>query len=332
MQIGDKVRFLNQSGEGIITAILGPTQVEVAIDGDFRIPYELRQLVPIAREERAVFGPTKIESAADRTNKLAQGTSTQPKAEHGVYLALIPKADGTLELCIANNTDYNLPFSLGLERNGVYTGLDANLLEARNIKRYGNYQRSEVNKWPVFVVQVLFHKHGQQTLKKPLLRKLEIEPESLTKPLRRLALLQVDAHIFPLDDIMLVKPEPTAIKQGIEKASQQAAIKASVAQGTQPKVQYAVQEVVDLHIEKLVANPTLYNADEMLKIQLDMFEGCISKALAAGMPKVTFIHGVGGYVLKRMITLRLKNHKQVKDYKDAPANKFGNGATEVWFG
>jgi dsDNA-specific endonuclease/ATPase MutS2 len=89
---------------------------------------------------------------------------------------------------------------------------------------------------------------------------------------------------------------------------------------------------VDLHIEKLVTNPTLYNADEMLKIQLDMFEGCISKALAAGMPKVTFIHGVGGYVLKRMITLRLKNHKQVKDYKDAPANKFGNGATEVWFG
>jgi DNA-nicking Smr family endonuclease len=182
----------------------------------------------------------------------------------------------------------------------------------------------------VFVVQLLFHKHGAHTLKQPLLRKLEVAPDSINKPLRRLAILAVDAHIFALDDVMLVKPQPAAIKQGIERATAQAQHKVSMA--SQPKMLYAVQEVVDLHIEKLVANPTTYNADQMLKIQLDMFESCLSKAIAANMPKVTFIHGVGGYVLKRMIVLRLKNHKQVKDFRDAPANKYGNGATEVLFG
>jgi dsDNA-specific endonuclease/ATPase MutS2 len=99
-----------------------------------------------------------------------------------------------------------------------------------------------------------------------------------------------------------------------------------------PKIIVAVKDVVDLHIEKIVANPANLNADEMLKQQLEMFESCLSKAIAAGLPKITFIHGVGGYVLKKMIWLRLKSHKQVKEYKEAPQSQYGNGATEVWFG
>jgi len=319
MQIGDKVRFLNQSGEGIVTANLGKGQVEVAINGDFKIPFDINMLVPIAREERIVFGQAKIESAGARANKIE--TAQVAKAEHGVYLAFIPKADQTFELCLANNTDYPLPFSIGVEKTGQYTGLDAGLLEARNVKRYGNYAKSEMNKWPIFVIQLLFHKHGAHTLKKPLLRKIEIEPLDFQKLYKRLPLLTVDAYIYSVDDVMIAKPKAEEIKTSI-------ANKPVIT----PKVIVAAKEVVDLHIEKIVSNPTEYNADEMLKLQLDVFESNLSKAIAAKLPKIIFIHGVGGYVLKKMIWLRLKSHKQVKEYKEASYSLYGNGATEVWFG
>ena len=46
--IGSKVRFLNETGEGIVTAILSKQTAKVKIPSGFEIPYALHELVPMA--------------------------------------------------------------------------------------------------------------------------------------------------------------------------------------------------------------------------------------------------------------------------------------------
>lgn len=324
MQVGDKVRFLNQQGEGIISRILGNNQVMVTVDGDFDIPFDVKVLVPIAKEEKVVFGGVKTESAAQRASKIV-GQATAQKAELGVYLCISPKGDNKLEIVLANNTDYDLPYTFGYQKSGEYEGHDQGVIEARSIKRYNTYERSELNRWPLFVIQLLYHKHGKSKLREPFKRVIEVTPDHLLAT-KKLHLLPLPAYIIQLDDVLMVKPDAKTLNDNIVSKQQ------ALAKSTPTKQIITVPDEVDLHIEKLVSNPNLMNADQILKLQLDTFEGALSKAIAARLPKITFIHGVGGFVLKKFILLKLKDHRQVKGYHDAPAAKYGNGATVVELG
>src|ERR1044072_1521175 len=50
LRIGDKVRFLNEVGEGIVSRIKDNTTVFVEMHDGFEIPYQASQLVPIHTE------------------------------------------------------------------------------------------------------------------------------------------------------------------------------------------------------------------------------------------------------------------------------------------
>ena len=51
MKIGDKVRFLNEKGEGIITGFVGKNIVNVENEDGFEIPMPLREVVVISAEK-----------------------------------------------------------------------------------------------------------------------------------------------------------------------------------------------------------------------------------------------------------------------------------------
>lgn len=337
MQVGDKVRFLHQAGEGTVVAILKDGRVEVATSDDFNIPFRPSELVPIAREERTVFGNKPVESAAQRVAKIA--TASAPKAEFGLYMALIPKPGGNLELAVVNNTDYDLPFTVGLLRQEQYTGLDAQVLAARTVRHYTSYALSDLHKWPVFVFQFLLHRPGTSTFRPALEKRIGLDMEDLAMPKQRLPLLATEAYLFQLDAHLQAKPDSEKLEQALAKQVAQNQAKTPVAKATAsitskepPKVLTTVADVVDLHIEKLVSSTQGMNADQIFNAQMAAFESALSRALAARMPKITFIHGVGAGVLKKRIHLALKHHKQVKDYREAPESKFGRGATEVMLG
>ena len=44
-KIGDKVKFLNESGGGIVSEIVSPSMVKVAVEDGFDIPYMTHDLV-----------------------------------------------------------------------------------------------------------------------------------------------------------------------------------------------------------------------------------------------------------------------------------------------
>jgi len=90
------------------------------------------------------------------------------------------------------------------------------------------------------------------------------------------------------------------------------------------------QMEVDLHINKLTPSTKGLTNFEMLNLQLDTAKRQLDFALRKKIQKVVFIHGVGEGILKEELYFLFKRYENVK-YYDADYQKYGLGATEVYF-
>ncbi|WP_396157319.1 Smr/MutS family protein [Flavobacterium sp.] len=86
----------------------------------------------------------------------------------------------------------------------------------------------------------------------------------------------------------------------------------------------------DLHIEKLVKNYKAMNNYDILTKQLDTAKYHIDFAIRNRIPKIVFIHGVGEGVLKSDLDFLLGRYDNII-FQDANYQKYGQGATEVYF-
>jgi hypothetical protein len=87
---------------------------------------------------------------------------------------------------------------------------------------------------------------------------------------------------------------------------------------------------IDLHIEKLVPNKRGMSNYDILNIQTETVKRQMDFALRNRIPKVVFIHGVGEGVLKAELDFLLGRYDNVT-FQDANYQKYGVGATEVYF-
>ena len=96
------------------------------------------------------------------------------------------------------------------------------------------------------------------------------------------------------------------------------------------KERNAPQMEVDLHINKLTPSAKGMTNFEMLNLQLDTAKRQLDFAMRKKIQKVVFIHGVGEGILKEELYFLFKRYENVK-YYDADYQKYGLGATEVYF-
>ena len=86
----------------------------------------------------------------------------------------------------------------------------------------------------------------------------------------------------------------------------------------------------DLHIEKLVKNHKAMSNYDILTTQMETAKRHIEFAIRNRIPKIVFIHGVGEGVLKSDLDFLLGRYDNVV-FQDANYQKYGQGATEVYF-
>jgi hypothetical protein len=87
---------------------------------------------------------------------------------------------------------------------------------------------------------------------------------------------------------------------------------------------------IDLHIEKLIPNKKGLSNYDILNIQTETVKRQMEFALRNRIPKVVFIHGVGEGVLKSELDFLLGRYDNIT-FQDANYQKYGQGATEVYF-
>ena len=92
--------------------------------------------------------------------------------------------------------------------------------------------------------------------------------------------------------------------------------------GTQPMI-------VDLHIEKLVRNPSKMAKWELLDFQINSAKNQLDWALSKRKERIIFIHGIGEGVLKAELETLLRRYDNIRFYP-ANASEFGAGAIEVY--
>ena len=312
MNIGDKVRALRGTEEGFITGFPDKNTVEVEIEDGFRIPMLRKELVVVARDESKAF---EKESSAKDTPKVENLGAT------GLYLTFVETSSQFLELQLVNNTDYKLAVAAfkKMELGKLY-GLACETMGAKAVISMGHFDLKKFEHWPPLLLQVLYYSDGQHTPKEPLVKSITFKAANFYKSKAKAPLLNRDAYVFQLDGTNLALHR--------EKLQEQLVEGRPVYDPAASAIE-APEAIVDLHIEKLEDAHEVLNPKDCLSIQIEAFEKALDGAIAAGMPEITFIHGVGNGTLRDHIHKALSKNESIEHFKDAQKEKFGFGATFV---
>lgn len=355
MNIGDRVRMLHGTEEGIISKISGNV-VDVEIEDGFSIPVLKNEVVVIAKEEEKRFGNRNEESKDEGrfAARPASGTSVSTStifSSRGIYVAFVPVNDKVYSLYIVNNTDFDLPFTVGLEKNQNHQGVYAGLIRGRDTIKINEVNIKDFDNWGVYIFQFLFAKRGYFAIKAPFVKKMRFRASTFFKSKAKAPVIEKEAYLFQLDkdesgqaldseNIAEVtqdtKSKPAEAKSK-EKTLDTEKLKEQMFAKNEPKAPATAKPSfietpefeVDLHIEKLTNDAPVMNSSEIIELQLKTFEHKLENAIASGMSEIIFIHGVGNGVLSNEIHKRLSKNKDISYYEDARKEKFGYGATLV---
>ncbi|MES2516497.1 MAG: DUF2027 domain-containing protein [Bacteroidota bacterium] len=327
MNIGDRVRLMRGKEEGIITKILANNIIEMEIEDGFTIPVKASEVVIISELEQKVFNPTpasriQIQPQSQVIDK--RQAINEILSNRGIYMAFIPVNDRELSQHLINNTDWDLPFTLTVGSDPHHKGLAAGVLKPKSFIKVQSVFVKDFEDWGTFVFQAFFFRLAFMKQPDPILKRLKFRVNSFFKNKSKAPLLNQDAHLFQLDAEDSVTPVNLKIdpEKIIEKMFEKQAPE-PIALPTKPSLS------VDLHIEELTKDSWAMDNGEMLTLQMGTFERQFEAAIANGMDEITFIHGVGNYVLRDAIHRRLSGNKNVQFFEDAQKEKFGYGATRV---
>jgi hypothetical protein len=340
---GDKVKFLNEKGGGIITKILGPTMVSVAIEDGFEVPTLIKNLVIMDSGDayKKKFDENfhistelpggKIDEVEEFDHRITSLDRNFTKKEFspGLYFAFAPHDQrmlitGYVDLIVVNNTEYEVLYNLFLKNSNGFEGLDFGSVTPFSKIIIGSVDQSQILDWCEGVIQFLFHKNNNDFIISPVDRNFKIKPSKFLKEdnyyynklVNQKALL---VELFLLENTVdEIKVDKELIKSNILKTE-------SIILKHKTDDESAE---VDLHLHVLVDDESRLNNSEKMKIQLDYFVRCLEAAIKENLKKVVFIHGVGAGVLKYEINNILKEYENLEHF-DASIAKYGIGATEV---
>ncbi|MEI8201655.1 MAG: DUF2027 domain-containing protein [Bacteroidota bacterium] len=342
-KIGDRVRFLNDVGGGIISKIVNRSMVNVMIEEGFEIPVMSKELIkidPVTAAERMFDKEIKVELPPDngeimeenevRSSRLSNYLSPK-KFEKGIYLAFAPHDQrwlltGMIDFFFINNTSYDVLYSLLLKtKQNTFMSADYGNAEPSSKVLIQTIKREELEDWSRGLLQVLFHPNNTAKALMPL------HTEFMVKMSR---MLSEDSYIhssFMSEKAVIID---LGVSLPVALEPQKDTPKQFIAKET-PKSYFidkhlidAESAEVDLHIEKICEGAKPEDDGMILKIQFDYYTRCIESALEKKLHKVIFIHGVGSGVLKSLIRGDLKQYSNVA-YNEAPYAKYGYGALEV---
>lgn len=353
-KIGDKVKFLNDHGGGVVSKIISSNLVHVKIEDGFEIPTLTNELVisednsmfeghqsevfTVPKENHKPPQPEPEEVVYDERSSKLEVFKARGEDKKGIYLAFLPQEQrwlltGSLDVYLVNYTGYDVLFSLFLRKpNGAWGGTDYDAMQPNTKILLGTIDREEIEKWSNGVLQALYHRDSTSKVLAPVNSVFSFKPAKLFREnsYQESSFLDGKAFIFRINEVEI---QPAVAESELDKKYDEA-VETQQAKSKEPeevinKHKTSPREaVVDLHIGELVDDYSKMNNTEMLNYQLNYFVRCLESAIRNYLTKVTFIHGVGEGILKTKMMELLNEYDNVKT-RDASLKNFGYGATEV---
>jgi len=352
-KVGDRVKFLNDHGGGLVSKVISSNLVHVKIEDGFEIPTLTNELVPDADNSPMQFHPGMGYSREpqqhsqppvqeeivydDRASKL-EVFRAKGDDKKGVYLAYQPQDQkwlltGDLDIFLINYTDFDVLFSLFLRKeNGAWEGVDYDVIEPNSKILLDTISREEIERWSYGVLQALYHKNLSAKVVAPVNSTFSFKASKLFREnvYQDSSFLSGKAFLLMVNEVGL---QPVVAESPLDEKYDEE-IKIQHAKPKQPeevinKHKTSPREaVVDLHIGELIEDYSKMDNNQMLNYQLNYFVKCLESAIKSYLTKVTFIHGVGEGILKTKMMEILNEYENIRT-KDASLKNFGYGATEV---
>jgi hypothetical protein len=355
LKIGDKVRFLNSVGGGVVIAFRGKEQVLVTDEDGFDVPVLISECVVVGESDRLMDNkepepykpPKKVDSGqAVKVSRPDVETFVEPFVEtpqgerlnlHLGFLPVEPQAfmQSPFEAYLINESNYCLYFNYMCCKNNSWTSRFHGLIEPDTKLFIEEFQKSDLNDLEHICVQLISFKDGKSfSLKNAMSIELRLDIVKFYKLhcFTKNAFFEEEALIVPL--ILNDVPE----RQMLVSASDiQAAMydrkkeEHHKPQPAEKKVKPTVQTLeVDLHINQLLDSTSgLSNAD-MINCQLSKFHEVMKANSSKKGQKIVFIHGKGEGVLRAAMEKELKTvYKRFCRFQDASFREYGYGATMI---
>jgi hypothetical protein len=325
LRIGDKVRFLNETGEGKVSRIKDKNTVFVEMPDGFEIPYLVKQLVPIHTELIIDRDTENIELSPDANLTDAVYFVIEP--DHELFSLI-----SDYRIYLFNASSFSMLYSYSIKDGEYYQTLKHGEIGAYQKVLLKQVKMQFFKEHGYHKIDCLLYKNGFFKAQLPIAEIMYVSPATLNES----KTIKHEEFEFPVYGFLL-KEEFLSTKEveytlSTEDVQRIKSIKEFKSKETvsRSKKEYlrSLEKEVDLHIEELTTNTSGLSNYEMLNIQLEKFEKELDEAIAKNMKKIVFIHGVGNGRLKQEILSILKTTKGIT-YHDASYKDYGFGATQV---
>lgn len=345
---GDRVKFLNATGGGVVRKIIDTRMVSVEVEGGFEIPTLVSELVRIDADEPGgrFFNesfdvttggdePSQNKSTEDDRMKELPRNMISSRKNEDIFLAFVPHDQkwlitGLMDVFLVNNTSCDLLYNF-IQKNddGQYIGIDYGSVFADSRLLIATIEREELGKWTEGYLQFLFHKGSSGELMPPFNSEVMIKGAKFFTEASYKESPLIEGKGIVVKILSLTSYTDRKKAAGGEMFQQPPV-------GTKKDTgelifrhQTAPREAeVDLHIYELLDDPSNLEKSEILEFQKSYFIRCLESAVVNHFTKIIFIHGVGNGTLKEALLELLKEERGTEVF-DAPMQKYGVGAIEV---
>jgi len=348
-QIGDRVKFMNAVGGGIITKIVGKNMVHVENEDGFEIPVMISEII---MDEIDQEGITNSDKKPDVSDFIRQGNKKskpeehrKPKVEEPItiikgndepqfYLAFLPEnarnpLDGQTKVYLVNDSNFFILYHYSHFSNEQYVTQEAGKLEPNTKLLLETLSQADIAELPAFGFQLMFYKDKSPKIEKPLRKRIAINPVKFYKSgsFKENDFFSGKAMLYKLNESELEKAMKDLSNKDMKKAVRE---KEPARETKQVKVELPELMEVDLHIHEVIDNTAGLSNKDMLDLQMKTFREKMEEAISSNtVKKVVFIHGLGNGVLKQELRRELSSKYKKYAHQDASFQEYGYGATMV---
>ncbi len=346
-KIGDKVKFLNETGTGEISEIIDQKMVKVKIEEGFEIPVMANELIMSIIDSDYEAGTTNIQEASNSTITNTYNTEENTNFElaenlpvdtiKNICIGFLPHDEidvhnSDIDLYLINDCDYTILYMMGYQENVSLHFLKSGFLEANTKLLITTFSQTEISKIKKIHTQLLFVSGEKYFHQMPVNKFIDIDNIRFYKQ-----------NIYKENDFFYEKAalftiEENQLSELLNKTSKDDILQAVIEKETIPNKKDKVKntgnnsdiEEVDLHIEEITEDYHELSPGEILDIQMSRFQVALEGAIINKTRKIVFIHGIGNGKLRHEIRKTLKDKYPDLQYQDASFKEYGYGATIIY--
>jgi hypothetical protein len=362
-KVGDKVKFLNDVGGGIVTKVRQQVAYVQNADG-FEIPTPFSDLIIVqdsgfgdikqtievpsknstTKKQESFFVPLtqdviKEEVVEDETYGYNEDESiTSENCTLNILLGLVPQKlkgrnEPDFQLFLISDCSYRMMYTLSLVKDNFVYGKKAGMVEDDSKLLLLSFTATELKTIQSIKIACIFYKKGIFLPHEPIIYEYKIDASEMSDPSnwRENDYFDEKAIVINITEESLLYEIERVVSENEDKLIIQKKSKdiSPIKQLSTKTPSTHEMEEVDLHIEQLVDDFSGLSAGEIVDIQIGRFTIALDGAIRSNSKKIVFIHGVGNGKLKYEIRKALDTKYSKYRYQDASFKEYGYGATMV---